>query len=165
MEKPNILIIVVCGLVNNEKILLLKRNNDPYKDHWVMPGGKLKFGETLDEAAVREFFEETGIKATCKAIKGLNNEVLMSQDPENKKFEKVNHFFIFVAELESVETKFKESDEGELRWFDINEIDKLKMIPSDILMVKEFLLNKDSSISMIDVTMKEEKNNYKIIKK
>ncbi len=45
----------------NKCILLVHRRNPPAKDIWAIPGGKVRLGETLQEAAEREILEETGI--------------------------------------------------------------------------------------------------------
>ena len=44
------------------QILLVKRKTAPYANQWAIPGGKVRFGESLKAAAEREVFEETGIK-------------------------------------------------------------------------------------------------------
>ena len=55
----------VCLIGKNQKgeILLAKRALDPYKDYWDTVGGFVSPGESLEEAAVREFKEETGLDA------------------------------------------------------------------------------------------------------
>ncbi|OHD62736.1 MAG: NUDIX hydrolase [Spirochaetes bacterium RBG_13_51_14] len=45
-----------------KKIVLIKRKNPPYG--WAMPGGFVDYGETLEEAAVREAREETSLAIT-----------------------------------------------------------------------------------------------------
>lgn len=47
-------------------VLLVKRKNPPFQDQWAIPGGKVKTGETLQQAAEREILEETGIKIKAK---------------------------------------------------------------------------------------------------
>ncbi len=45
-----------------DSFLLVKRANAPSRGMWAIPGGKIKFGETLREGAQREVLEETKIK-------------------------------------------------------------------------------------------------------
>lgn len=45
----------------DDKVLLVKRTNNPGKGLWAIPGGRVKLGETLKEAAMREVKEETGV--------------------------------------------------------------------------------------------------------
>src|SRR6266404_4193644 len=44
------------------RILLGKRNKDPQRGNWVLPGGKIHAFESIAEAAARELEEETGLK-------------------------------------------------------------------------------------------------------
>ncbi len=43
-------------------VLLVQRRNPPCTNEWAIPGGKVKLGETLQQAAEREILEETGIQ-------------------------------------------------------------------------------------------------------
>lgn len=53
---PTVDIIIEVG----EKIVLIKRKNPPHG--WALPGGFVEWGESLEEAALREAEEETGLK-------------------------------------------------------------------------------------------------------
>ncbi|MDF1592679.1 MAG: NUDIX hydrolase [Desulfobacterales bacterium] len=46
----------------DDGVLLVRRGRAPAKGLWAIPGGSMELGETLQAAAEREIFEETGIK-------------------------------------------------------------------------------------------------------
>ncbi len=66
-ERPSVTADVIIFTMDDDNelnILLIKRGNHPYKDYWAIPGGFLETGrESIDEAAARELYEETGVKA------------------------------------------------------------------------------------------------------
>jgi 8-oxo-dGTP diphosphatase len=58
--------VVVFGLAENLDVLLIKRppkeeadENEPFPDHWALPGGHVEIHETVEEAGERELYEET----------------------------------------------------------------------------------------------------------
>ena len=54
---------VVFGLEASElKVLLIERDLEPFKGHWALPGGFVNMDETLEQAALRELQEETGLR-------------------------------------------------------------------------------------------------------
>jgi len=46
---------------HQNRVLLIKRGQAPNVGQWAIPGGRIKMGETLQQAAEREILEETGI--------------------------------------------------------------------------------------------------------
>ena len=50
----------------DDKIVLIKRKNPPYG--WAIPGGFVDYGETLEAAAIRESFEETGLTVKLREL-------------------------------------------------------------------------------------------------
>ena len=53
---------VVFGIDEGElKVLLIQRGLAPFKGRWALPGGFIRVKETIDQAARRELFEETGL--------------------------------------------------------------------------------------------------------
>jgi 8-oxo-dGTP diphosphatase len=55
---PAVDIVIFAG----DGIVLVKRRNPPHG--WALPGGFVEYGETIESAAVREAFEETGLVVT-----------------------------------------------------------------------------------------------------
>ena len=71
-------------IMKNNKVLLGKRYGDPQKASslldgagtWTFPGGKVDFGETFEDAAIRETKEECGITLTNVKVICLNNDLV-----------------------------------------------------------------------------------------
>ena len=67
---------------NEEKILLVKRANEPHKGQWGIPGGAIELGETIEEAARRETMEECSI--TIKVERLLDTADIIVRDDEGR---------------------------------------------------------------------------------
>jgi 8-oxo-dGTP diphosphatase len=60
-QRPVSTVGVVC--LRGAEVLLIKRGNPPRQGQWSLPGGRLEWGETLQDGALRELTEETGVTA------------------------------------------------------------------------------------------------------
>ena len=58
-----------CGALIHNNTILMVRHVEPTRSYWTLPGGGLEAGETPAEAAVREVWEETGLRV--KAVRLL----------------------------------------------------------------------------------------------
>lgn len=63
--------VVIC---QNHRILLGLRRNGYGHDTWGLPGGHLEPGESFESAAVREVYEETGLRITQTQVFGVAND-------------------------------------------------------------------------------------------
>ena len=57
------------------KLLLVQRGIEPQRGYWVFPGGFVDSGETVAAAAVRETFEETGLRVSLTGILDVYSSV------------------------------------------------------------------------------------------
>lgn len=60
---PSAPVVGVGGvLIRDGKVLLIRRGKPPLYGRWVVPGGTVELGESLEQALVREMREETGLE-------------------------------------------------------------------------------------------------------
>jgi 8-oxo-dGTP diphosphatase len=68
-KKEHIVTSVVAVIVDNDgRVLLTKRSISPFKDLWVMPGGKIDLGEPILTALNREVHEEVGLEIEVEGL-------------------------------------------------------------------------------------------------
>jgi len=63
---------VDAAVVRDGRILLIERRNPPAG--WALPGGFVDYGESAEDAVVRELLEETGLTATSLSLFGVYSE-------------------------------------------------------------------------------------------
>ncbi|MGX9135824.1 NUDIX domain-containing protein [Rummeliibacillus sp. JY-2-4R] len=107
----------------DNKVLLLKK---PRRNWYVAPGGKIESGESIFEAASREFREETGTIAINPHLKGVYTMVIKRDD------EVVNEWMLFTFLAEGLQgTPYEETREGELEWHPVESLKTLPMAEGD----------------------------------
>jgi 8-oxo-dGTP diphosphatase len=57
-------------IVEDGKVLLVRRGKEPHKDHWSLPGGGVEPGERLRDTVKREVREETGLDVEVGPVAG-----------------------------------------------------------------------------------------------
>lgn len=66
-------------VTRNEKVLLLKRKNVIGEGTWSTPGGRLEFGESIEECAIRETREETGLTIRNVKFRAITNDIFQKE--------------------------------------------------------------------------------------
>ncbi|MFO7677709.1 MAG: NUDIX hydrolase [Thermoplasmatota archaeon] len=122
-KKPN---ITVDGIIlKDNKILLVKRKNNPFKDKWALPGGFVEYGETTEKAVVREIFEETGLKTTVQNLIGVYSDPL--RDPRGHTISIVYILNITNGEIAAGD------DAADANFFKLNQLPNLSFDHKDII--------------------------------
>jgi mutator protein MutT len=110
-------------LIRQNRMLLIRRRNPPSHDMFAFPGGRAEPGETPDETALREFEEETGIRAHSPRLFATYD--LVSENPGR-------HFFlsVFLVEAGADDIAEARDDAADAGWFTVAEIRTLPTPPS-----------------------------------
>ncbi|MBR0294721.1 MAG: 8-oxo-dGTP diphosphatase [Bacilli bacterium] len=114
---------VLCYIKKDNRYLMLYRNkkaNDPNAGKWMGVGGHIEKGETPDEAMKREIKEETGLSVKSYIFKGIATFV------NNAYKERM-----YLYRVECFDGDLIECNEGELKFFTIDEIYNLNMWEGD----------------------------------
>ena len=120
----------LCYVKHNGKTLMLYRNkkqNDIHEGKWNGLGGKLNPGETPEECATRELFEESGLQTKNPSLRGVLTF------PE---FSAGEDWYVFVFVIEEFEGDLIESDEGHLEWIDDDQLLDLNLWEGDLIFLK-----------------------------
>ena len=72
-------------IVDRDRVLLVRRGQEPLKGEWSLPGGVLELGETLEQGVRREVLEETGLQVeVVSVVEVLDRIVSQLGDPAGR---------------------------------------------------------------------------------
>lgn len=150
--------VVLCAITREDRLLLIRREQEPYAGFWGLVGGKLKAGETIEEAALREAREETGLEVSLERVSGFVNETLLERG------ELTAHFLLFICRLRSAEGTPRAGPEGELRWFEVGTLprEKPRIIPTDYLMITRIVVASSPGIRIAEASMERHDCEYQV---
>ena len=112
----------------DQEVLLIKRNKEPHKGQWSIPGGKQIIGETVTDAAKRELLEETGVKVDQLLLVDVVDSIIPGVEGKIK-----YHYTLvgYMGRWLSGETR-PGDDAQEVRWVCLNEIDSFSLLEKTI---------------------------------
>jgi len=115
----------LCYIRRQGKTLMvhrIKKENDIHLGKWNGLGGKLEPGETPEECAVREVFEESGLIVRKMTLKGMLTFPGFSDDED---------WYAFVFVITEFDGHLSDSPEGVLHWVEDDEIPNLNLWEGD----------------------------------
>ncbi len=132
MEEKRVKVGVGIIILKDGKVLLGKRHNDPEKADsdlhgegtWTMPGGKMEFGEDLEETAAREVLEETGMR-----VKKEDLELVSIGNDKVPDAQFITIGFLY-ADCKDEPMVMEPDEITEWKWFDIDTLPSKMFFPS-----------------------------------
>lgn len=127
--QPSVTVDLVVFTIKDKslKVLLIKRNIEPFKGKWALPGGFVQIDESLEEAAKRELKEETGIEDVY--LEQLYTFGEPKRDPRGRVIT-----ITYVALINSENLKLKaDTDSSDAQWFSVKKIPELSFDHAKIL--------------------------------
>ncbi len=111
-------------VIEGKKILLIRRGKQPGFGIWTLPGGRVNLGERVEDAAVRETGEETGLDVEIGCLVEVLDIILREEGGRVK-----YHYFLldYLARPKGGELK-AQSDALSARFFSIKELEPLNLV-------------------------------------
>ena len=103
-------------ILENGKVLMLKRAVFPFEGYWELPGGHVEYGETVEAAVKREMKEELGVSVTIKKLFGVYSN--LKSDPRHHAVS-----VIYLLKIPKGRIKLSRED-SEFKFFSLKEIPK-----------------------------------------
>lgn len=119
----------LCYLRREGKTLMvhrIKKENDMHQGKWNGLGGKFEPGETPEECARREIYEESGLIARDLLLKGFITFPGFANEED---------WYAFVFVVRDFEGEIRESPEGVLAWVDDSELLQLSLWEGDRIFI------------------------------
>lgn len=128
--------LAAAGLVIRDgKWLVVKKKYGGLKGKWSIPAGFVNAGETVDEAAVREVAEETGIQAEAVSVLGIRSGVIKHEISDN--------MVVFLLKAVGGDIQHQEDEIEEACFLTPKE---LKEDPATSMMIHLFLRDKEKTL-------------------
>ena len=119
MERPELCVSAV--VVDDDRLLLVRRGRGRAQGEWAVPGGRVQAGEMLAEAVVRELHEETAIEGVCGNLIG----VLELIDDDGPHQVVLAHLVTLMEAVDPVAG----DDAAEARWVPLADVAELRLAP------------------------------------
>jgi ADP-ribose pyrophosphatase YjhB (NUDIX family) len=133
-EFPDIPLVGVGAIIiENDRVVLVKRAHPPLQAEWSIPGGVLEVGELVRHAAIREAREETGLIVEPGELLGVYDRILRHAD------ERVQYHYVLIDFLcrRVAGDLAAASDASEVRWFTREELPALKLAEDTLDVIRK----------------------------
>ncbi|MDH4137238.1 MAG: NUDIX hydrolase [Anaerolineae bacterium] len=128
-ERPSVTVdVVIFGVMEGDlKVLLIKRRNWPFEGMWAIPGGFVDMDESLEDAATRELYEETGVRGVY-----LEQFYTFGQPDRDPRTRVITVAYLALVDAGPLQPRAAD-DAAEVGWFSVHNPPPLASDHADIL--------------------------------
>src|SRR6267142_5446287 len=118
-------------ILDQGRVVLVKRKFPPLAGEWSIPGGRLEIGETLREAVVREAREETRLTVDPVELLGVYDRLMRDEGG------RILYHYVLIDFLCQRSTGELQAggDANDARWFSPEEIEKVSLLADTVQVV------------------------------
>ena len=124
-------------LARNNTLLLVKRKFDPDAGYWAIPGGHLDLGERVEDAAIREAYEETGFIVKVSKLAGIINKIMCDDDGKIEYHYVLINYFVEQVEGAKNQEPVPDSDALDAKFVPFDELKEYTLTESLIELLKQ----------------------------
>ena len=125
----------MCMICDGSRVVVENRADANWPG-FAFPGGHVEKGESFTDAVIREVFEETGLKISSPILCGIKDWV---NDDGSR-------YIVLLYKTNKFEGTLTSSDEGEVSWAELSELDKMSLASGMDKMLKVFLNDEISEL-------------------
>ncbi len=120
-------------IIDGERVLLIKRANEPSKGEWSLPGGAVEVGESLEAALAREVREETCLDITVGPVLEVLDRIRRDE------VDRVEYHYVIVDYLcrPYGGTATCGSDAHEVRWAALDDLASFRLTPGIMAVIEK----------------------------
>ena len=127
-EYPRPMLTADCVVTRDNKVLLVRRGNEPFRDCWALPGGFMEMDETIEHCAVRELQEETALQVAESDLRLIGVYSAPGRDPRGRTVTAA-----YAVQVPADTSAIAGDDAAEVRWWSLDELPPLAFDHAQII--------------------------------
>jgi 8-oxo-dGTP diphosphatase len=124
-------------ILRDRQVLLVRRDSEPRRGEWSLPGGMLELGETLRQGVEREVLEETGLRVRVKQVVEVFDSIIPDAAGRTE-----FHYVLIDFLCVPIDGELRAgSDVAEVVWAQVDNLDRFKLTENALAAIERGISN------------------------